>query len=257
MDLCSDDTDVIELPFERGEYANLFIDMTDKNKSIFKAMLNTVSKLSWLKGSRAPVHQYMQPGKGFNQPVSDHAFDYLKELNDAEFEKLVSMMFKQRGYSISEKDDDKHDGVDIVLQMNNQATFVQYRHWREHHVDVAAIEELCTIMDAESAPHGIIITTGIFTPEALDSAPGKSLMLINGVDLSLMVNALSASNDAGNLDSEIQQEEEKKQEMPEIEPLCPICSREMILRTAKKGKNAGNTFWGCSQYPNCRGVVSN
>jgi len=230
--------------------------MKDKNKSLFKTILNTVSKLSWLKGSHEPDHEHMQPGKGFNEPVSDHAFDYLKELNDAEFEKLVSLIFQQRGYSISEKDGEMHEGVDVILYMNNQPTFVQYRHWREHHVDDTAIEELLAIMDTESVPHGIIITTGIFTDDALDIAQGKTLMLINGVDLSLMVNALSASQEAGTLESETQQEE-KKQEMPELEPLCPICSQQMILRTAKKGKNAGNTFWGCSQYPNCRGVVSN
>lgn len=230
--------------------------MTDKSKSIFKVMLNTVSKLPWLRGALAPDHQHMQPGEGFNEPASDHAFDYLKELNDAEFEKLITLIFKQRGYTISENEDEQYEGVDVVLRMNSQVTFVQYRHWREHHVDAVAIEELHAIMDSESTPHGIVITTGIFTDDALDIAHGKALMLINGVDLSLMVNAISASEEAGTLESEIQ-EEEKKQEMPEIEPLCPICSQEMILRTAKKGKNAGNTFWGCSQYPNCRGVISN
>ena len=29
----------------------------------------------------------------------------------------------------------------------------------------------------------------------------------------------------------------------------------MVLRTAKTGKNAGNQFWGCSDYPDCKGVV--
>jgi ssDNA-binding Zn-finger/Zn-ribbon topoisomerase 1 len=29
----------------------------------------------------------------------------------------------------------------------------------------------------------------------------------------------------------------------------------MVLRTAKTGKNAGQQFWGCSGYPDCKGVV--
>jgi len=228
--------------------------MKDKNKSILGIVLDKVTKLPWLKSTRAPIHKNMKPGKEFNQPVSDHAFDYLKELNDAEFEKLVSLIFKQRGYSIVENNEQNYDGVDVVLRIDNKDTFVQYRHWREHHIDVAPLEELCAIMKAESVNHGIVITTGIFTDDALEAAQGKKLMLINGVDLSLMVNVLSAAKEAGTLETEI---EEEKQEMPEIEPLCPICSQKMILRTAKKGKNAGNTFWGCSQYPNCRGVTSN
>lgn len=39
-------------------------------------------------------------------------------------------------------------------------------------------------------------------------------------------------------------------------PACPKCGKPMRLRTAKQGSNAGNQFWGCSGYPECRGTVS-
>ena len=29
----------------------------------------------------------------------------------------------------------------------------------------------------------------------------------------------------------------------------------MVLRTAQKGKNAGKQFWGCSGYPDCKGLL--
>lgn len=35
---------------------------------------------------------------------------------------------------------------------------------------------------------------------------------------------------------------------------CPKCGGVMTLRTAKRGANAGNQFWGCSAYPKCRVV---
>lgn len=35
---------------------------------------------------------------------------------------------------------------------------------------------------------------------------------------------------------------------------CPKCGKPMILRTASKGDNAGNQFWGCSGFPGCRTV---
>ena len=35
-------------------------------------------------------------------------------------------------------------------------------------------------------------------------------------------------------------------------PLCPRCGSTMILRTATRGENKGNQFWGCSGYPKCR-----
>ena len=38
-------------------------------------------------------------------------------------------------------------------------------------------------------------------------------------------------------------------------PDCPACGKAMVLRTAKTGKNAGGQFWGCSAYPECKGIV--
>ena len=37
-------------------------------------------------------------------------------------------------------------------------------------------------------------------------------------------------------------------------PICPKCGAQLVLRTAKKGMNAGQQFYGCSNYPKCRYV---
>ncbi len=37
-------------------------------------------------------------------------------------------------------------------------------------------------------------------------------------------------------------------------PACPECSAPMRRRMAQKGKNAGNEFWGCSTFPECKGT---
>jgi len=34
---------------------------------------------------------------------------------------------------------------------------------------------------------------------------------------------------------------------------CPICGSKTILRTAKKGPDAGKQFFVCNQYPKCKG----
>jgi len=39
-------------------------------------------------------------------------------------------------------------------------------------------------------------------------------------------------------------------------PQCPSCNGEMVKRKAKSGNNAGNEFWGCSNYPRCKGIVA-
>ena len=41
---------------------------------------------------------------------------------------------------------------------------------------------------------------------------------------------------------------------PNAEKKCRACGSAMLLRTAKRGHNAGNQFWGCSAYPACRSM---
>jgi len=38
--------------------------------------------------------------------------------------------------------------------------------------------------------------------------------------------------------------------------ICPQCGSPMVLREAKSGQNAGKQFWGCSKFPQCRGIVN-
>jgi len=37
-------------------------------------------------------------------------------------------------------------------------------------------------------------------------------------------------------------------------PHCPVCGALMRRRTARKGPRAGQSFWGCSGYPDCEGA---
>lgn len=39
-------------------------------------------------------------------------------------------------------------------------------------------------------------------------------------------------------------------------PSCPDCGKPMRRCTAKAGQNAGKPFWGCTGFPDCRGIVN-
>jgi hypothetical protein len=39
-------------------------------------------------------------------------------------------------------------------------------------------------------------------------------------------------------------------------PICPKCGSNLVLRTAKSGKNMGNQFYGCTAFPDCRYVLA-
>ena len=57
--------------------------------------------------------------------------------------------------------------------------------------------------------------------------------------------------------SEVQAEPARATLEPQCSsPACPKCGRAMQLRTAKRGENAGAQFWGCANFPQCRGVLS-
>ncbi len=50
-------------------------------------------------------------------------------------------------------------------------------------------------------------------------------------------------------------EEGNHQEQPVVAgPKCPTCGKIMILRQVRRGKLAGKQFWGCSDYPACKGT---
>jgi hypothetical protein len=38
-------------------------------------------------------------------------------------------------------------------------------------------------------------------------------------------------------------------------PACKLCGKAMALRTARKGKSEGRSFWGCTGYPECKGTM--
>jgi hypothetical protein len=48
------------------------------------------------------------------------------------------------------------------------------------------------------------------------------------------------------------QSPQSQQQSPAQLKVCPRCGKPIILRTAQKGANAGQQFWGCSAFPHCR-----
>lgn len=62
---------------------------------------------------------------------------------------------------------------------------------------------------------------------------------------------LAAEVKTENVETEMPKEE-KPDAKAEDNLVCPRCGGQLILRTAKKGDNAGNQFYGCSNFPKCR-----
>jgi restriction system protein len=135
-------------------------------------------------------------------------------------------------------------GVDIRLRKNGNLILVQCKHWKSGKVGVKTVRELYGVMAAKQAYAGIIVTFGTFTEDAKKFATGKSIELISGNQLLKLISSVQKNQQVSKSDNEIRV------------PTCPKCGSEMKLRIARKGKHAGQEFWGCSNYPDCRGILA-
>jgi len=160
-----------------------------------------------------------------------------------EFEKLMGEVFRRQGYFVKENSNkgQPDGGIDLILKRDGEVTIVQCKHWRARQVGARVVRELYGVVSSENAAKGILVTSGLFTPDAKSFAMNKPIEMIDGNQLLSLIGNVQKKHTISNT-SEILCE------------ICPECGSEMILRTAKKGMNAGRQFWGCSRFPKCRGT---
>lgn len=175
--------------------------------------------------------------------------DSLKSLHWKEFENLMGEIFRREGYCVDEKLGGGADGgVDLVLRQDGRRTLVQCKLRTRGSVGVPIVRELFGSMAAERAHSGILVTTSEFTGEVHRFAADKPIRLIDGPELLILVRSVQR------LPSRTL--EGRTVALNPARPDCPACGSPMILRTARKGANAGNQFWGCSTYPKCQKTVN-
>lgn len=166
----------------------------------------------------------------------------IRSLSWREFEELVGEAYRRLGYTIKENFGPGPDGgVDLRLRKEDDLVLVQCKHWRKTKVGVKIIRELYGVMTAERASAGVVITTGTFTHEARLFAISKPLELVDGKRLAALVGGV------------------QKKGVP-IGPIaqpktCPECGAQMVKRVARRGSHAGEPFWGCSAFPDCRAIL--
>ena len=164
----------------------------------------------------------------------------LRALSWQDFERLVGEAYRRQGYVIEEIGGSMPDGgIDLLLHRQGSKVVVQCKRWKSAQVGVSLIREFYGVTVAEKAERGIFVTTGTFTPDALEFAHGKPIELVDGTRLAALVAGLKPGKPVATVAAT---------------PSCPKCGGEMVQRVAKRGANAGRGFWGCRQYPSCSGV---
>jgi len=171
----------------------------------------------------------------------------IRDLDWKQFEQLVGEAFRRLGYSVIETGQGGADGgIDLRLKKGSEVFLVQCKHWRAYKVSVNIVRELYGVMSAKGVTGGFVITSGQFTEDAKTFASGRNIELIDAPKLASMIASVQPTTSSqasvtittGSI------------------PGCPKCNSPMIKRIARQGKNAGGQFWGCSRYPDCRGIRS-
>lgn len=168
----------------------------------------------------------------------------LNDMSWRQFEALVGEAFRRKGYTVAETASGADGGIDLVLKKQGETFLVQCKQWKACKVGVSTVRELYGVMAAKGATGGFVVTSGVFTDDAHAFATGRNIELMDGKALHVLIRGVNAPTKTTSA-------------APAIAinaPACPICHSAMEKRIAKRGANSGNAFWGCSQYPACKGT---
>ena len=177
---------------------------------------------------------------------SQTSLQSIRNLSWQDFERYVGEVYRRKGYAIEETGLGGADGgIDLIVRKNGEKFLVQCKHQRSK-VGVSVARELLGVVVEHGAAGGKLVVSGEFTADAWQYAAQPKLELIDGEKLVSLVGCIKgiSVSPAG-------------EEAPPTNlgaPSCPRCDSPMVERTAKKGRHAGQIFWGCSRYPNCTGI---
>jgi hypothetical protein len=159
-----------------------------------------------------------------------------------QFEKVVALVYRKSGYQVTARGGANPDGgIDLIIEKAGQRTAVQCKQWKTWNVGVKAVREFLGALKDAEINQGIFITLKGYTGDAKLLADKHHIAILDETTLTKLLADTNAHLDPAVLT--ILNDDQK---------YCPKCESEMVLRTAKKGSNAGQRFWGCSKYPRCR-----
>ena len=168
--------------------------------------------------------------------------DQLRAIDWFQFEKIVALAYQKLGYTVTRRGGANPDGgIDLVIEKDGQRSAVQCKQWKTWNVGVKAVREFLGALTDAGMHHGIFITLRGYTSDAKQLAEKHGIEIVNEAGLAQLLESTDAKHDPEVLDL-----------LQDTRKFCPKCEREMVLRTASKGLNAGGQFWGCSAYPRCR-----
>ncbi len=175
-------------------------------------------------------------------PSSHELIEQVRSMDWFQFEKLVGHIYEKRGYTVTRRGGANPDGgIDLIIEKDGQRAAVQCKQWKTWNVGVKAVREFLGALTDAGIQKGIFITLRGYSGDAKQLAGKHGIEIVNEVGLTQMLDSTDARSDPQVLEL-----------LRDTRKFCPKCEREMVIRIAGKGPNAGGKFWGCAGYPRCR-----
>lgn len=99
-----------------------------------------------------------------------------------------------------------------------------------------------------------MVTSGRFTDEAVAFAEGRNVRFVDGPKLRALLDEVRGTRPSRFAQTSQWAETTSPKTDRALVPACPLCSKPMTRRVARKGVNAGSSFWGCTGFPVCKGT---
>jgi len=187
----------------------------------------------------------------------------IAEVSWQDFELLIGEHFRRQGFAVQETPAGSDGGIDLVLAKKGATFLVQCKHYKAYKVGVKPVRELLGVMASSGAAGGYVVTSGEFTRDAVRFAAANNIELMDGNALSKIRRSTpkpAQRKQSTSSPPPVQPTQKVKSDLiainqslsSDIAQVCPKCGSPMVVRVARKGSRAGQKFWGCKGYPNCR-----
>lgn len=161
-------------------------------------------------------------------------------MTTAEFSQRLGDAFRHRGYGVQPTGTD--GGINFILHRDDEKFLVDCRELHSKRVGLPAVRALRHAIHTDAAGGGFLITGGTVNDAALRFANEARIDLIDGRGLLALMRAEAEAK-------------AERVETASLVPACPECGAPMVQHLRRPESSHGRPFWGCRNYPDCRGEL--
>ena len=151
--------------------------------------------LAFAKTQHRALSKKQREQEYWQQQYGKRQADELNQLSGTEFEDYLAGLFRAHGYHVQLTPTSGDYGADLLLTQQGQRIAVQAKCYRGS-VGVAAVQEALSGMAYYQCQGAWVITTGNYTPNAIELARQSKVRLLDSTELGKLIKQLE--DKAGN-----------------------------------------------------------